>query len=242
MRVHSTESFGAVDGPGVRFMIFTQGCRLRCKFCHNPDTWNLNDEKNSEEISVEELFKKAYRCKPYWKKGGGITVSGGEPLLQIEELIALFKLAKAKNVHTCIDTAGEPFSKEEPFFSKFKELMEYTDLLLVDIKDIEEEAHKALTGKSNSNIMEMFRYLDEIKKPIWIRHVLVPGGTDDDEKLKKTKKFIDSLSNVERIDVLPYHTLGTFKWQEMGLKYPLEGVEPPTQERVANAKKILGAE
>lgn len=241
MRVHSTESFGAVDGPGVRFMIFTQGCRLRCKFCHNPDTWNLNDEKNSEEISVEELFKKAYRCKPYWKKGGGITVSGGEPLLQIDELIALFKLAKEKNVHTCIDTAGEPFSKEGPFFSKFKELMEYTDLLLVDIKDIDEEAHKALTGKSNSNIIEMFRYLDEIKKPIWIRHVLVPGGTDDDEKLKKTREFIDSLSNVERIDVLPYHTLGTFKWQEMGLKYPLEGIEPPTQERVANAKKILGA-
>lgn len=242
MRVHSTESFGAVDGPGVRFMIFTQGCRLRCKFCHNPDTWNLSDEKNSEEISVEELFKKAYRCKPYWKKGGGITVSGGEPLLQIDELIALFKLAKEKNVHTCIDTAGEPFSKEESFFSKFKELMEYTDLLLVDIKDIDEEAHKALTGKSNSNIIEMFRYLDEIKKPIWIRHVLVPGGTDDDEKLKKTREFIDSLSNVERIDVLPYHTLGTFKWQEMGLKYPLEGIEPPTQERVANAKKILGAE
>lgn len=221
-------------------MIFTQGCRLRCKFCHNPDTWNLSDEKYSEEISVEELFKKAYRCKPYWKKGGGITVSGGEPLLQIDELIALFKLAKEKNVHTCIDTAGEPFSKEEPFFSKFKELMEYTDLLLVDIKDIDEEAHKALTGKSNSNIIEMFCYLDEIKKPIWIRHVLVPGGTDDDEKLKKTREFIDSLSNVERIDVLPYHTLGTFKWQEMGLKYPLEGIEPPTQERVANAKKILG--
>ncbi len=237
-RIHSIETFGSVDGPGVRFIIFLKGCNLRCKYCHNADTWN---PESKDVRSATELLDKAERYKSYWGDEGGITVSGGEPLLQIDFLLELFKEAKSRGINTCIDTAAEPFTREEPFFSKFKELMEYTDLLLVDIKHIDNEEHIKLTGKPNENIKDCLQYLSEIGKPIWIRHVLVPGITDNDEYLQKTREFLDTLTNVQRVDVLPYHSLGQFKWEELGMKYQLEGVEAPSAERIQNAKDILRA-
>lgn len=236
-RIHSIETFGSVDGPGVRFIIFLKGCNLRCKYCHNADTWN---PESNDIRSASELLDKAERYKSYWGEDGGITVSGGEPLLQLDFLKELFHEAKERGINTCIDTAGEPFTREEPFFSSFNELMKDTDLLLVDIKHIDNEQHKELTGKPNDNILDMLKYLDEIGKPVWIRHVLVPGITDVDEYLHRTREFIDTLSNVQKVDVLPYHSLGKFKWDELGIPYKLEGVEAPTAERIENAKKILG--
>ncbi len=237
--IHSTESFGAADGPGVRFVIFTQGCKMRCRYCHNPDTWKIGC---GEEVTADELLKKALRYKAYWKNGGGITVSGGEPLLQMDFLIDLFKKAKAQGVNTVIDTAGNPFTREEPFFSKFSALMEYTDLLMLDIKEINPLRHKDLTGFENTNILDMARYLSDIGKPVWIRHVLVPGHSDFDEDLDALGAFIKTLTNVQRVEVLPYHTLGKFKWENLGIKYSLEGVNPPSEERVQNAKKRIHAD
>lgn len=236
-RIHSTESFGSVDGPGVRFIIFMQGCNMRCKYCHNPDTWNIN---GGEEKTADELIATALRYKSYWGKNGGITISGGEPLLQIDFLLELCKMAKEKDINICVDTAGEPFTYEETFFNKFNELCKYVDLFLVDIKHIDASEHIKLTGRNNNNIIEMFKYLSEINKPIWIRHVLVPKITDNDESLYKTKEFIDTLKNVKRVEVLPYHTLGVFKWEELGIKYSLNDINPPNKERILNAQKILG--
>lgn len=236
--IHSTESFGAADGPGVRFVIFVQGCRMRCAYCHNPDTWKIG---GGEEMSADELIGRALKYKSYWKKGGGITVSGGEPLLQIDFLCELLKKAKEKGIHTTIDTAGNPFTREEPFFGKFCELMEYTDLVMLDIKEINPKRHKDITGFDNSNILDMAKYLSEIGKPVWIRHVLVPETSDFDEDLDKLGEFIEGLSNVERVEVLPYHTLGKFKWDNLGIKYRLEGVNPPTAERVKNAIQRIHA-
>ena len=236
--IHSTESFGSVDGPGVRFIIFVNGCPMRCQFCHNPDTWKMQD---GEERTTDELLKTALRYRSYWKKEGGITVSGGEPLMQMDFMIDLFKKAKAEGVHTNIDTCGAVFTREEPFFSKLEELMKYTDLVLLDIKQIDEKEHIKLTGHTNRNILAMAQELSDMGKPVWIRHVLVPGGSDKDEYLHRLADFIHTLKNVERVEVLPYHTLGTFKWEKLGIPYPLEGVKPPTQERIDNARKILGA-
>lgn len=238
--VHSLESFGSVDGPGVRYVIFLQGCRMRCQFCHNPDTWNPND-KNTKVFSADELLEKVERCRGYWGKKGGLTVSGGEPLLQMAFLTELFTKAKQRGIHTCIDTAGNPFTREEPFFSDFQKLMAVTDLLLVDIKEMDPARHKTITGHTNDNILDMIRYLDEIGKPIWIRHVLVPERSDYDEDLIALRAFLDTLSNVERVEVLPYHTMGIFKWEKLGVAYPLEGISPPPKERVENARRILGA-
>ena len=238
--VHSLESFGSVDGPGVRYVIFLQGCRMRCQFCHNPDTWDPKDP-GAVPYTAEELLEKVERCRGYWGKRGGITVSGGEPLLQIDFLLELFMKAKERGIHTCIDTAGNPFTREEPFFSKFRRLMEVTDLLLVDIKEMNPERHKSLTGVKNDNILDMLRYLDEIRKPIWIRHVLVPERTAFEEDLTAMGAFLDTLRNVERVEVLPYHTMGVFKWEKLGISYPLEGISPPTEAQTARAREILGA-
>lgn len=236
--IHSLESFGSVDGPGVRFIIFTTGCAMRCQFCHNPDTWEMS---KGTEYTADELLKRAVRYRSYWGVEGGITVSGGEPLLQIDFVTELFEKAHAMGIHTTLDTSGNPFTREDPFFSKFQKLMEVTDLLLVDIKHIDDEQHRILTGQSNKNILDMTRYLSDIKKSIWIRHVLVPERSDKDEYLHQLRDFIDTLDNVEKVEVLPYHTLGVYKWKELSYQYQLEGIDPPTDERVANAKQILGA-
>lgn len=236
--IHSTESFGSVDGPGVRFVIFTAGCPMRCQFCHNPDTWNM---KTGTLTSTDDLIKKALRYRSYWGNEGGITVSGGEPLLQIDFLTELFKKAKENGIHTTLDTSGNPFTREEPFFSKFNELMQYTALFLLDIKHIDEKEHIRLTGHTNKNILDLATYLSDMKKPVWIRHVLVPKRSDKDEYLDRLHEFILTLHNVERVEVLPYHTLGAYKWKELGMEYPLEGIDPPTAERVENARKRLGA-
>ena len=236
--IHSTESFGAADGPGVRFIVFMQGCHMRCRYCHNPDTWKMD---GGDEVTADEILKRALRFKPYWGKDGGITISGGEPLLQIEFVIELFKKAKELGINTCIDTAGNPFTKEDPFFSKFEELMKYTDLLLLDLKEINPTRHKDLTGFDNSNIIEMAKYLSEINKPVWIRHVLVPEHSDFDEDLDALGDFIDTLSNVDRVEILPYHTLGKFKWENLGIPYTLESISPPSAERIENAKQRIHA-
>lgn len=238
-RIHSVESFGSVDGPGIRFVVFMQGCHMRCQFCHNPDTWAMEE---GEGKTADELLAQALRYKTYWKQNGGITVSGGEPLLQMDFLLEFFTKAKAKGVHLTIDTSGHPFTREEPFFSKFQELMKVTDLVMLDIKQIDDEAHKTLTGWTNSNILDLAQYLSDTGKSMWIRHVLVPDGSDRDEYLKQLDTFVKGLKTVEKIEVLPYHTLGEYKWQELGMDYPLKGIEPPTKERIENAKKLLHVE
>lgn len=235
--VHSVESFGSADGPGVRYIIFLQGCAMRCKYCHNPDTWA--SQKDVKMQTADELLKTALRYKPYWRETGGITISGGEALLQIDFLVDLCKKAKAEGVHVTIDTSGNPFTKEEPFFSKFQELMKYVDLFMLDIKHIDNAKHEELTGQKNENILEMAKYLSENGKTMWIRHVLVPGITTDEKYLKELHDFIETLDTVERVEVLPYHTLGVFKWKELGLPYALEGVETPTKEQLDKANEIL---
>lgn len=235
--IHSVESFGSADGPGVRYIVFLKGCAMRCKYCHNPDTWAGQGE---DWQTPEEVLNKALRYKNYWKKNGGITVSGGEALLQIDFVTELFRLAKEKGVNTCLDTSGNPFTRQEPFFGKFRKLMEVTDLFMLDIKHMDPAGHRKLTGCDNANILDMARFLSDSGKAMWIRHVLVPGITDDEEQMTSLRKFIDTLKTVERVEILPYHTLGVFKWKELGIPYQLEGVEPPTEEQVKRAKELLG--
>ena len=237
-RIHSVESFGSADGPGVRYIVFLKGCNMRCQYCHNPDTWAKD---GGELMTPEEVLKKALRYKTYWKEKGGITVSGGEALLQIDFVTELFRLAKEKGVNTCLDTSGNPFSLEEPFKSKFDELMKYTDLFMLDIKHMDDAAHRKLTGQTNQNILEMAAYLSDHGKAMWIRHVLVPGITTEEDELYRLRSFLDTLKTVERVEVLPYHTLGVFKWKELGIPYQLEGADPPTKEQIDRAKEILGA-
>ena len=234
--IHQLESFGSVDGPGVRFIIFFAGCPLRCKYCHNPDTWDMMKGK---QYTADELLDEAITCREYWGTKGGITVTVGEPLAQIDFLLELFTNAKERGINTCIDTAGGPFTREGEWFEKFKQLMNVTDVLLMDIKHINEEEHIKLTGHTGKNIIEMFRYLDEINKPVWIRHVLVPGITDNDEYLIQTRDFIRTLGNVQRVEVLPYHGLGAMKYKDLGIDYVLKDTNSPTAERVQNARKIL---
>lgn len=238
-RVHSVESFGSVDGPGIRFIIFLKGCKMRCRYCHNPDTW---DEHSDDLRTADDLLSQALRYRTYWGKTGGITVSGGEALLQLDFMLDLFRKAKAQGIHTCLDTAAQPFTRNEPFFSKFEELMKYTDLVLLDIKHIDNEGHRRLTGWGNENILDCARYLSDISKPVWIRHVLVPTITDDDAYLYRLRQFLVTLRNIERIEVLPYHAMGVYKWEKLGIRYTLGGVDSPAQERVRNAERILRGE
>ncbi|WP_424046619.1 pyruvate formate-lyase-activating protein [Prevotella jejuni] len=236
LRVHSVESFGSVDGPGIRFVIFLKGCAMRCQYCHNPDTW---DRAGGNLRSVDDVLSQALRYRSYWGEKGGITVSGGEALLQIQPLTELFHKAKDLSINTCLDTSAQPFSRKDGRFSAFEALMKYTDLVLLDIKHIDNDAHKRLTGWENENILDCARYLSDIHKPVWIRHVLVPGINDDDESLHRLRSFIDTLSNVERVEVLPYHDLGVYKWEQLGIPYKLTDVKPPTEESVLHARKIL---
>ena len=231
--VHSFETFTTVDGPGIRFILFLSNCPLRCKYCHNPDTWACK----GKEYSVDDIVNEILKYKNYYKNGG-VTISGGEPLLQIDFVIEIFKKLKKYNMHTAIDTSGITFNENQ--IEKFDELNKYTDLYLLDIKEIDEKKHIELTGKSNKNILEFAQYLSKINKKVWIRHVIVPTINLDKDDLIKTKEFIDTLNNVERVDVLPYHTLGVHKYKDLGLKYPLEGVRTPTSEEIKFAKEILG--
>jgi pyruvate formate lyase activating enzyme len=212
---------------------------MRCRYCHNPDTWKTDSAGCGTPASVTELLDKAERYRSYWGPDGGITVSGGEALLQIDFLIDLFEEAHRRGINTCLDTAAQPFTREEPFFSKFERLMQSTDLVLLDIKHIRDDKHKELTGWSNKNILDCAKFLSDINKPVWIRHVLIPGITDNDEYLDELSAFLKTLKNIKRIDVLPYHTLGVFKYEKLGIDYPLKGVSTPTNDRIENAKKRL---
>ncbi len=235
-RIHSFESFGTVDGPGIRYVVFLQGCPLRCQYCHNPDTWSGGGKK----YTVDEVVAQALRYKNYFGEKGGVTVTGGEPLLQINFVIELFTALKAKGVHTCVDTSGITFRKEDAAcVEQHEKLLEVADLFLLDIKHIDDKKCKALTGQSNQNTLAFAKFLSEHNKPTWIRQVLVPELTDGEEDLIATRKFIDSLHSVEKVEVLPYHTMGTVKYEKLGIAYPLEGVQAPSKERVAYAKRIL---
>ena len=234
--LHSTESFGTVDGPGVRFVIFLQGCPMRCKYCHNPDTWKVN---TGERRSAESLIRQYERNQAFYAKGG-ITVTGGEALLQVDFLLELFTLAKEKNIHTCLDTSGITFQEgDTDYRRKLDALMEITDLVMLDIKHIDPELHRDLTGHSNDRILAFARYLDEKKIPVWIRHVVVPGITDDPVYLTRLGQFLGTLSNVKALDVLPYHVMGVSKYKELGIPYPLEGVEAATKSQAEQARKII---
>lgn len=235
-KVHSFESFGTVDGPGIRFVVFLQGCPLRCQYCHNPDTWGVG----GQEYSTQEVVTRALKYRNYFGADGGVTVTGGEPLLQIEFVTELFTLLKAQGIHTCVDTSGFTFNAQTE--EKFRKLIEVTDLFLLDIKHIDDTACRVLTGQSNENTLRFAKFLSENGKKMWIRYVLVPEVTDDIEHLQKTRAFIETLETVERVEVLPYHTLGVVKYEKLGIKYPLEGKAPPSKEKVAYAKRILRGE
>ena len=235
-KIHSIETLGTVDGPGIRFVVFMQGCPMRCQYCHNPDTWDM---RGGREISAEELAKKALKYTNYIKSGG-VTVTGGEPLMQIEFVTVFLKLIKEEGLHTALDTSGITFNKEDKeSVRRHTELLKYVDLVLLDIKHIDDIEHKKLTAHSNKNVLDFAKYLSDIGKDMWIRHVLVDGITDNDEYLKKLAKFIDGLKTVKKIEVLPYHNLGEVKYEKLGMNYPLKGVEPPKKERVKNAEAIL---
>ncbi|MCM1545357.1 MAG: pyruvate formate-lyase-activating protein [Ruminococcus sp.] len=234
--IHSLETFGLVDGPGVRFVAFLQGCAMRCKFCHNPETWH----GGGEEWDAEALWKRMYRYKSYWGADGGITISGGEPLLQMDFVTEVFTFAKKNNVSTTLDTSGQPFCEDENWLSRFQKLMDVTDLVMLDLKQMDESGHRDLTGHENANILRMAKWLSDNGKSMWIRHVLIPGVTDDENDLCEMRKFIETLKTVERVEVLPYHTLGTFKWEKLGMDYPLNGVPTPSDEEVERAEKLLG--
>ncbi|AGX42258.1 pyruvate formate-lyase-activating protein [Clostridium saccharobutylicum] len=229
-KIHSIESMGLVDGPGIRVVVFFQGCALRCKFCHNPDTWSPN---GGEEYTPEQLVRKIERFKPYFEKsGGGVTFSGGDPLRQPEFLLEVLKLCKKKDINTCIDTAGYGFGE-------YDEILKYTDLVLFDIKHITREGYKNITSME---IDESLKFLEAMKKndtKIWIRHVIVPGITDKEEHLKQLKEFVDKIPNVEKVELLPYHLLGVNKYEGLGIKYPLEGVEAMDKETTKRYQKEI---
>ena len=234
--IHSFESFGTVDGPGIRFVIFLQGCPLRCQYCHNPDTWG----KGGTEYPVEEVVDRALRYKNYFGDKGGVTVTGGEPLVQLDFVIELFKALKAKGVHTCVDTSGITFNPDVPAsVEKHEKLLEVADLFLLDIKHIDDEACIRLTGQSNQHTLAFAKFLSEHGKSMWIRQVLVPGITDSEESLMRTRAFIDTLATVEKVEVLPYHSMGEVKYEKLGLEYPLKDVCAPSKDSVEKAKNIL---
>ncbi len=234
--IHSTESFGTVDGPGVRFVIFFQGCPMRCKYCHNPDTWKLN---TGEKRSVASLLQEYERNKAFYR-GGGITVTGGEALMQLDFLLELFTEAKKKGIHTCLDTSGITYREGASGYNdKLDRLMQVTDLVMLDIKHIDPEAHRELTAQDNAGILAFARYLDKQQVPVWIRHVVVPGITDDPGALARLGAFLGTLGNVKALDVLPYHVLGVSKYQELGIPYPLDGVPAATKEQAKQARAII---
>lgn len=231
--VHSIETFGTVDGPGIRMVVFMQGCPMRCLYCHNPDTWGFNKNK---EVSVEEILDKYDGIKEFLKNGG-ITVTGGEPLAQIDFVIELFQQAQKKNIHTALDTSGILFN--ELLLEKIEKLLNHTNLVLLDIKHIDDTEHKKLTGFSNKNVLEFAKYLSAKNIPVWIRHVVVPEITLKEEYLQKLGEFLSSLKNVKALDVLAYHDMAVPKYNQLGIEYPLKSVVPPQKEEVIQARNII---
>lgn len=234
--IHSIESFGTVDGPGIRLVVFFQGCPMRCLYCHNPDTWRMADGK---PMTVEEILAQFRKNKAFYQKGG-ITATGGEPLMQLDFLTALFEAAKAEKIHTCLDTSGITFrSEDEQLLARFDRLMDATDLIMLDLKQVIPERHTALTGQENAHVLAFARYASDRNKKLWIRHVVVPGWTDDEESLAALGRFMAELKSVKALDVLPYHTLGVHKYQELGVPYPLEGVQPLEQKDAERAREVI---
>ena len=235
--IHSKESFGTVDGPGIRYVLFMQGCPLRCIYCHNPDTWQVG---SGTPITVDEIIEEFNKNKPFYKKGG-ITVTGGEPLLQIDFLTELFKRARSENIHTCIDTSGIVYNPQnKDLTEKLDELLNYTDLVMLDIKHIDTKRHKNITGAGNENILEFAKHLEKANIPLWVRHIIIEGYTDKPEDLIALGEFIGKLKNLKALDVLPYHTMGVGKYTELGISYPLEGMEAlPVSKAVESKKYIL---
>lgn len=234
--VHSLESFGTVDGPGVRYVVFMQGCPMRCQYCHNPDTW---DTHGGTEITADEILRSYEKNRAFYRNGG-ITVTGGEPLLQLEFVTELLTKAKEQGIHTCIDTSGVTFQpSNHDYLDKLDKLLAVTDLVMLDIKHIQPERHKTLTGHSNHRILFFARYLDEKKIPMWIRHVVVPGITDNPEDLYELGYFIGSLRYVKSLDVLPYHTMGKSKYEQMGLEYPLGDLEDCSRDEALTARALI---
>lgn len=231
--VHSTESFGTVDGPGIRFVVFLQGCPMRCLYCHNPDTWEIG---KGELRSTQELLDEYDGVKEFLKDGG-LTVSGGEPLAQIGFVTELFEKAKQKGIHTCLDTSGILFTPENT--ERFDCLMKYTDLVLLDIKHIDDERHRKLTGHSNERILSFAKYLSDKGVPIWIRHVLVPTVTNNDVYLRSLGRFIAELKTLKAIDVLPYHSMAKAKYEQMGLTYKLGDTPQATKQQAEHARDVI---
>ncbi len=233
-KIHSVETLGAADGPGLRFVLFLQGCGLRCKYCHNPDTWAAcNAERTA---TAEDIANEIIGYKNYFGKKGGVTVSGGEPLLQLDFLTELFKILKQNGIHTAIDTSGAPYNEYDP---RYKELLALTDLVILDIKHIDDLKCRELTGTSNIATKKFAKTLSDNGVAMWIRQVLVPGLTDDENDLQRTREWINTLKTVERVEVLPYHTLGKPKYEQLGLSYPLGDTPIPTREQIDKAKAIL---
>ncbi len=237
-KIHSFESFGTVDGPGVRYVVFLQGCPMRCLYCHNPDTWDISAAKY--ELSAEEVLEKMTRNLPFYKTGG-ITVTGGEPLMQIDFVTELFTIAKESGIHTCLDTSGIYFDSSSEKIAKFNTLLGVTDLVMLDIKHIDSEKHQALTGHKNDNVLSFAHYLNKIGKPMRIRYVLLPGYTDSKENLNRLGDFLKNFTNIEKIEVLPYHELGRVKYEKLGIPYPLKDSRVPTHEEAENANKLISS-
>lgn len=243
-KIHSIETFGTVDGPGVRFVVFFQGCPMRCQYCHNPDTWQTED---GQEIEAEEILSRMERNIAFYKTGG-ITATGGEPMLQIEFLTELFAKAKERGIHTCLDTSGILFPGGETEMTleewtrrmvQIDCLLSVTDLIMLDIKHIEPKSHRMLTGHDNENVLAFARYLNDKKKPVWIRHVVVPGITFYKEELTGLGHFLGTLSNVEKLEVLPYHALGKVKYDNLGMDYVLKDTPQLTKAEAKEAEEII---
>ena len=215
-KIHSFESFGAADGPGVRFIVFMHGCPFRCVYCHNPDTWAI--EKPAMELTPQEVLSRALRFRDYWGENGGITLSGGEPMMQAEFAAELFELAHREGVTTCLDTAAGPFRRGDQMIER---MIKATDTVLLDIKAFDPMLHRKITGADNSQVLDFARYLSEMGVPTWSRRVMVPGLTDGEDDMRKTREFISLLDNVVKVELLPYHSMGEAKWQALGLEYPL---------------------
>lgn len=232
-RIHSLESMGTVDGPGIRFVTFLQGCPMRCKFCHNPDTWDTGAEVKYE-YTPEKLMREVRKYKNFIRSGG-VTCTGGEPLLQAEFVEAFFHLCRAEGIHTALDTAGSVWTEAA------RRAAAAADLVLFDVKTVDDTIHKDYIGVTRTNNARFLDYLQEIGKPVWLRHVVVPGITDTDERLHSVAEYLRSYTVIERVEVLPYHTMGAFKYESLGMKYPLENVEPLSKERKENARAIFAA-